>query len=321
MRGGPRLAVKAGGAAAGIFGALAAVYVAAARAVPPDAVSAVALPGVGRAIHGWSGIDVSHDGSQFWAVTDFGAATSGRLLRDGAGRLVGVEAPSPVSLDGPNGEILHAGQSDIEGIDMRPSDGTAHVVFEMWNRLRMFPPGSRTGQWRPDIPKGAVRRANAGLEAVASDRFGRIYAIPERPPRGAADMPVLRFTRRAWMTVHDWQVAFYLERERPWRVTGADFGPDGALYVLERRFLGPVFASRIRRVADAAAVPRGAHVRGTVVYESPFGRHGNLEGLAIWVDPEGRVRAVMVSDDNGNAWQRAEMVEVPLPLAQPDQPE
>jgi hypothetical protein len=109
-----------------------------------------------------------------------------------------------------------------------------------------------------------------------------------------------------------WTVAARLTHDRDWLATGADFGPDGAFYLLERRFLGVAFASRIRRfdLRDGAGL-----LDGREVYRSPLGRHGNLEGLGLWRDAAGRLRAVMVADDNHRGWQRGQIVEVTLPLA------
>ena len=47
--------------------------------------------------------------------------------------------------------------------------------------------------------------------------------------------------------------------------------------------------------------------------ETATGTHDNLEGVAIWRDNQGRLRATMVSDDNFFALQRTELVEYALP--------
>ena len=43
------------------------------------------------------------------------------------------------------------------------------------------------------------------------------------------------------------------------------------------------------------------------------GLHDNLEGLSVWRDPQGRLRATMVSDNNYLFIFRSEIVEYRLP--------
>ena len=103
----------------------------------------------------------------------------------------------------------------------------------------------------------------------------------------------------------DWRALPSLPRSGRWKPVGADWGPDGALWVLERRFGGIAFASRVRRFALS---PDGLS-EGAVMLETGAGRHGNLEGLAVWRAPSGGVRLTMVSDDNFFAFQRSQIVE------------
>ena len=83
-------------------------------------------------------------------------------------------------------------------------------------------------------------------------------------------------------------------RSRRWSAAaGADFGPDGALYLLEREVRTLGFRSRIRRID----LSDGGTVEGTVVWAPPV-TWGNLEGLSVWTDGEGQMRMTMVADDN-----------------------
>jgi hypothetical protein len=92
-------------------------------------------------------------------------------------------------------------------------------------------------------------------------------------------------------------------------VTGADVGPDGRLYVLERSFsiLGG-FASRVRRFA----IGRDGLTDETLMLETPPGRHDNLEGISVWQDDDG-LRMTLISDDNQRFFQRTELVDYRLP--------
>jgi hypothetical protein len=92
---------------------------------------------------------------------------------------------------------------------------------------------------------------------------------------------------------------------------GADFGPDGRLYVLERRLLLPVgFANRLRVLTPEA------WDKPLILWESRLGQFDNLEGLSITTTADGLLRATMVSDDNFLSLQRTELVEVLFDPAQ-----
>ncbi|MEM9247384.1 MAG: esterase-like activity of phytase family protein [Pseudomonadota bacterium] len=286
--------------------ALAIVWV---RALPAGVTSAP-LPYSGARVGGWSGIDVSANGRYAWIVTDRGRRSEGPLRRDGTGALTGIEAPQPVFLPGLRGPRIGE-YPDAEGIDVGPPGSRTYVAFEGFARLRAYDPAWERARWIPNPPDGQRYHENRGFEALARDPLGRLYTLPERPLRRAEAFPLYRFTRRDWMSEADWSVATHLTFSPGWYAVGADFGPEGALYLLERRFTGLAFASRIRRFDISGAHPSET-LDGDVLYDAPPGRHGNLEGLGIWRDDTGALRAVMVSDDNMRAFQRAEIVEVIL---------
>jgi hypothetical protein len=147
---------------------------------------------------------------------------------------------------------------------------------------------------------------NAGIEALALDPRGRLVAIPEAPPRGDTDFPVWRLEGSGW--IH----ARTLRHEAPWRIAGADFGPDGALYVLERDLRLPFgFRSRIRRFDPAG------DAAGATLWETRPGQFGNLESLSLWTDDAGRLRATMIADDNFLSVLPTAFVELVLAPAPP----
>jgi hypothetical protein len=92
--------------------------------------------------------------------------------------------------------------------------------------------------------------------------------------------------------------------------TGADFGPDGRLYLLERGFAGFGFSSRVRAFTLNATGTR--ILSEQTLFTSPVGKHDNLEGLSVWTDSQERIRLTMVSDDNFRFFQRTELVEYVL---------
>ncbi len=77
---------------------------------------------------------------------------------------------------------------------------------------------------------------NAGFEAVAITPDGALLAIPEDVSDGG-DFPVWRFRNGVW------DVPFAIPRRGAFLPVGADVGPDGRLYVLERALTGRGFAA------------------------------------------------------------------------------
>jgi hypothetical protein len=167
--------------------------------------------------------------------------------------------------------------------------------------------------WVPDLPAGTGMGVNRGLEAVARDAEGRVHTLAETPTRAGHGFDLLRLSSGLPWHRRVWEVAGRLTHDRGWAAVGADFGPDGAFYLLERRFVGLGFASRIRRFDLSRLGPDA--LPGDVLWSSAPGQFGNLEGIALWKDRLGRMRAVMVADDNGWATMRGELVEVGLPEA------
>ena len=250
---------------------------------------------------GLSGIEVSGDGRRVVAITDRGTLVRARLRRED-GVPVAIRRTRHDSLTTPEGKVLTGFAADSEGLAVGADDGVA-ISFEGYHRVWRFARNG-TGLARlPLEPAISALRTNSGLEALAVDAEGRIHAIPERPEGDA--FPVWRWDGTAW------SVSFTIPRRGPMKVVGADFGPDGRLYVLERRIALPIgFRSRVRRFeADGTGE--------AVLLETPPGRHGNLEGLSVWRDAEGALRLTMVSDDNFIPLQRGEIVEYRLAAVPP----
>ena len=89
---------------------------------------------------------------------------------------------------------------------------------------------------------------------------------------------------------------------------GADFGPDGWFYLLERDFRGILgFAARVRRMKLTENGPTDEEILLTT---RPL-QYDNLEGISVWQDGRG-IRLTMISDDNFLFVQRTELVEYRL---------
>lgn len=244
---------------------------------------------------GFSAMHLSDDGIGVIAVSDRGMILRGRIERqDDAITGVQIDDFAAIRTDLPAGP---PSMRDSEGLAVAP-DGTTYVSFEGITRvLRLSPDGPATRL--PDHPAFADLQANAALEALAIDAQGRLYTMPEKSGGLDLPFPVWRFDGT------DWQTAFHITRDPGFLPVGADFGPDGRLYVLERGFNGIGFRSRVRRFD----MPSSGTLTGEVMFAAPVWRHDNLEGISVWRDEKDRTRLSMISDDNFFRLQRTEIVE------------
>ena len=282
-----------------LLGAAAALLPAhAARATASQPDSLVHWNSGGPFFGGFSGIALSSDRRRALLLSDRGFLVRIRLLRDDTGALTGVEKIEHVELHDRRGRRLTGDALDAEGIDQRP-DGTLFVAFES--------PRSRI--WRYDDEGGAAVAlpasdgwstlpGNQGIEALALDAAGEAFALPEAPQGGG--FPLYRLRGGSW------QVIALLPQRGDFVPVGADFGPDGALYLLERRFRLAFFASRISRLRP------GAWDQPETLVETGLGALDNHEGLAITRDAQEQIWATTVSDDNQHPLQRTEIAEFRL---------
>ncbi|MFN0113713.1 MAG: esterase-like activity of phytase family protein [Paracoccaceae bacterium] len=248
---------------------------------------------------GISGFSLGPDGLTFRAVEDTGITFTGRLGRDAEGRVIGVAALPFVRLRGAGGQPL--GEEDWDAEAVAPGPGQSFfVAFERNDRIVRYP---RDGAPPEVLTEGldlSWVTYNKGFEALAADGRGGLWAISEDPVSRRKGHPALSFDGTGW------RLAFSIPAEGTWRVTDADFGPDGRLYVLQRDFWGLVgFRSRVLRLSLAGSGLAGIET----LFETQAGRHDNLEGLSVWADAAGAIRLTMVSDDNFNILQRTEIVD------------
>ncbi|MBV7408290.1 esterase-like activity of phytase family protein [Maritimibacter sp. DP1N21-5] len=254
-----------------------------------------------EAFGGWSGIEVDDDGVGFTVVSDRGLVTSGRLIRTDRGRLIGAEGGPILSLTHTDGGPLPRFFDDSEGLAIA-ADGRMFVSFEAEHRIMEY--ADVTGDSGTELPRAeafAEMQNNSSLEALAIGPDGALYTLPERSGAMARPFPVFRYKDGAW------DQPFDIPRRDEFLPVGADIGPDGRFYLLERDLstsdLG--FSTRVRRF-DMSDTDLTGEV--TLLVTSPR-THDNLEGISVWQDDLQQIRIVMVADDNQRFFQKNEIVE------------
>lgn len=252
---------------------------------------------------GLSGLEMAKNGLDFIVLSDRGAITSGQLTRDAGGRITAVSAQPFQLLKAHGAAALKPSRADSEGLALA-GDGSLFVSFEGVARVLHYKVLGGSAQDLPIAPAFRSMKLNAALEALAIAPDGTLYTLPERTAQQDQPFPIYRFRN------DQWENTLTIPREGSFLPVGADFGPDGRLYLLERDFRGlSGFASRLRRftVADEGFTD------AETLLETPVGLHDNLESVSVWRDTAGHLTASMVSDDNFNLLLRTEIVEYRLP--------
>ena len=251
---------------------------------------------------GFSGLELSDDGRDFVTQSDRATIWRGRLIRDAQGRITGVETSGPVVLHDSSGAVLTGPTADSEGLAMAP-DGSVYISFEGIARVAHYPRDDGPAERLPRPEAFRRLQTNSSLEALAIAPDGTLYTMPERSGATAAPFPVWRYRGGKW------DQPFAIPRAGSWLPVGADFGPDGRFYLLERDFWGLLgFRTRIQ-VFD---IRDDRITGGEVLLETLPGTYDNLEGIALWRDATGAIRLTMISDDNQNFFQTTEFVEYRL---------
>ncbi|MFY0693008.1 MAG: esterase-like activity of phytase family protein [Paracoccaceae bacterium] len=248
---------------------------------------------------GFSSLEVSRDGSQFMTTTDKGLIVQGVFIRE-SNNLVAIENLRVEQLRRRDGNPLRSYNTDAEGLAVAP-DGEVFISFEGTHQVLRYRDLSAAPEKYLPMPEEFARfQLNSSLEALAIDRNGALYTMPERSGDLNRPFPIYRYSRRQWEQSHS------LSRSDGYLPVGADFGPDGRLYVLERNFHGfSGFSTRVRSFEVGAQSLEDEKI----LLRTTPGTHDNLEGIALWQTPSGNIRVTMVSDDNFRIFQRTEFVE------------
>ncbi|WP_064713699.1 esterase-like activity of phytase family protein [Rhizobium bangladeshense] len=268
-----------------------------------------------RALFGsLSSIRFRQDQKHFIVVLDTGQWLTGRIERDGRGRLSGLSAVEITPLKDRAGRSLEGkGHMDAEGVAL---DGDRILVsFEQAHRVDVYPdPGfadSRAITTLPILVPRKMLRDNRGIETIAvspasSPLKSGVVIVSERGLDSEGN-------RAAAILNGPLKGLFSIKRDGSFDVTDGAFLPNGDLLLLERRFnMAEGIGMRLRRIKGADIRP-GAVVDGQLLLEGNFNSQiDNMEGLDVFQAADGTTHIITVSDDNHSILQRNLMLEFRL---------
>lgn len=237
------------------------------------------------AFGGLSALLIEQDGTALLSASDRGTYIAARIIRDDQGRISTITDPvlTPVSLA--SGRAPTNFKMDLEALARLP-DGRLAQAFEGFVRLELLEAPEARPQPTHPWDQFVHLFGNQAFEALATLPDGRILAITEATtaPGAAASMI---FDGTHWRSGPDIPVP------DGFAVTGADVGPDGCLYLVERTYrMASGFTSRLRRLSGGA---QGWD--DTLLYQTPAAHLGNVEGVSVWRDGQDTIRLSMVTDD------------------------
>lgn len=268
--------------------------------VPPvQVIARYPLPLMSGGVNDFSGLH-TRDGVNVLLASDAGFVVSARLRRDYAQAITGIELRQVAVLTDAQGQPLGASRRHAEDIAVG-RDGSLYVAFAQYNRVVRYRQIGGPAEPLPSHEDFDRLRSGQGLESLAIAPDGVLHAIPEAAARATYGIPSYRWVNGAV------DASFRLPTEGNFRPVAADFGPDGLLYVLEHASDGGGLQIQVRR----ARVNGRAISTPQVVMRSTPGQFGSLEGLSVFRDWNGRIRLLMVSDDN-HGTRRSELIDVAL---------
>ncbi|MEM9549753.1 MAG: esterase-like activity of phytase family protein [Pseudomonadota bacterium] len=250
---------------------------------------------------GFSGIEISDDGAFILTVGDRGVILAASLQRE-KGLITAIDVDYAGLLKDHKGRDLQGYWTDPEGIAARDNSEFC-LAFEGIARVVCHETPETDARMLPRPHAFRALPSNRSLEALAVDDDGRLIALAEHVD-DSGRIPFFVWTDEAW------SIGSSVAASDGYIPVGADIGPDGRFYILERALRMVGFQSRLRRWDYADGAVSGT---GDIVWESSKGSHDNLEGVALWKKPSGQIWATMISDDNFRFFQRTEIVEIPVP--------
>lgn len=245
-----------------------------------------------------SGIEISADGRELWAVSDRGYLLHATISRTADGEIAAISAPTTLRLTAPGG----TGPGDAEGIAIL-GDGRLAISFENPHVVAIYDRGGAHLQTLPSPDFFSAFPGEHGPEGVAATRDGAILVVMEGIPQGAARIPLYRYAGGRWGQIDGPMI------DGRYQPVGLDTDAEGRIYLLEREYRRPAaFSTRLRRLTVT-----GNGVHEEILLQTASGAYGNFEGVSIWRGADGGLRATLVADDQGMRMLQRGLAEFRIP--------
>ena len=231
---------------------------------------------------GLSALIMAPDGRALVAGSDRGTLIEAPLTRGSAGELTGFGQAvlTPVMLR--SGQPPTDFKMDLEALTRDPEGGW-FTAFESYVRIERLAGAGALPRATHDWDLFAALFGNQAFEALATLPDRRMIAITET---GAPAASVI------W-DGETWQRGPEIPVTPGYRITGADVGPDGCFYLIERRYgIAAGFTFGLRRLSGGPGV-----WDDTLLYRTAPARLGNAEGLSVWENTAGQLMASVITDD------------------------
>lgn len=267
------------------------------------------------------------DGADLSLVTDRGHWLRFRVDRGPRGEITALSDGRIGPLLDRDGAPLRWRNIDAEAVGRGPGGGW-WIGFEQRHRITRRPAlDAAADATAAQLPSGDFER-NGGIEALAADADGGLWAFAETPSADGASI-------LGWRLHGGRATAMSISRSDGFKATGADFGPDGALYLLERRYgllsgvrmrvrrFGPVAIAAVWGGAPGESTDLGAgETLLTLDQRAPI---DNMEALVVEAapatarpgapPPRPQVLITALSDDNFALLQRTVLLQFTAPAA------
>ena len=236
---------------------------------------------------GFSALHVSNFGKNLLALTDRSRYFDAIIIRDASFQITDLKIEKSGTLLSSKGEALSGRNTDSEALAVLSNEGF-YVSFESNHRVMYHKTLSSAGQFLPKHPDFENFHFNKGLESLATDSNGTLYAIPESPPTGESTYPIYKLNNKKW------EVIAKIKPTQDFLISDAYFMPNNDLLLLERAY---DWSSGFRTQLRVLKIYGNTIKKQYKILELESGKY-NHEGVSVWKNEFGSYFLTIISDNN-----------------------
>ena len=236
---------------------------------------------------GLSAIEMHQNGKNFVTISDKGQYFQGNIVRNSTGEIIDLKIYKSGTLLNSLGEPLSGRNTDSESLTTTKNEGF-YISFESNHRVMFHRSLSSAATFLPRHKDFKEFSSNKGLEALAANSSGEIFAIPEEPLKDQNDFPIYK------LLGENWSIFDHFPTSGTFLVTDAVFLPDNDLLILERDY---DWNSGFKMQLRILNLGKNTITGQTVLLRLNSGLH-NHEGLSIWQDESKNFFITSISDNN-----------------------